>query len=114
MSPYDWLALLLCSAVVTLAAVGEMKDILLCELAIGRAGDNIPAGYRWVLHCINILRRWGFLPALFNAFYVLIRTQGADAMSVCFNTIAATFLVSNELSELFLRIAEKNNYGLAA
>jgi hypothetical protein len=37
----DWVALILCSYVVGLQVVGEIKDINLCEIAMDRCGKHL-------------------------------------------------------------------------
>lgn len=92
MNQLDWVALMLASSIVGLSAVGELKDICLCQLAIERAGETIGCGWRLALTLILSVRRWLFLPWLSCATLMLVINRGGDALSVCFNTLALLFL----------------------
>lgn len=92
MGPYDWVSLAFAATVVALAAVGELKDIELCEVARHHAGEKIPRNVRTALQLLAALRRWTFLPALVSIVPVLVMVMGGDALSVCLNAVAILFL----------------------
>jgi hypothetical protein len=68
------------------------QDITLCAIAITHAGDRLSRGFRIALTLLGGVRRWVFLPTLVMAVPFLVLMKGADALSVCFNTIAILFL----------------------
>ena len=96
MGPFDWLTLLLCSAVTATAVVGELRDIELCLVALDRADPPLPAGWRLALRGLAIVRRYTFLPMLIVAVPTVVVLQGGDALSICFNTVAVLFLTEVE------------------
>ncbi len=57
MSKADWIAYMMCSVVVALTMVGELKDIVLVRMAIERAGDKLSPGWRLALSTLNGVRR---------------------------------------------------------
>eukprot|EP01052_Picozoa_sp_SAG31_P020356 SAG31_NODE_1526_length_8004_cov_4.741176_2_plen_167_part_00 len=71
----DWLAFIMCAALVALTVVGEMKDIELCETALRRPGISLQ-GWRRGLLVLPFLRKWTFLPALQLTVPSLILTEG--------------------------------------
>jgi hypothetical protein len=91
MGPLDWITLVFASYVVGLTIIGELKDMLLCEIAIKRLGDKLGP---W-RHAINIgifLRRAAFLPIMLGTVGVIVQIRGGDSLSVCFNTVAVLFM----------------------
>ena len=65
----------------------ELEDIQMCEIAISPG-----TGLRNCVMLLNFVRRWVFLLCLFACIPVLVQAQGANALSVCFNTVALLFL----------------------
>ena len=98
MSAADWIAYAMCSIVVALTMVGELKDIVLVGMAIDRAGDRLSPGWRLALSTLNGVRRWVFLPALMITVIALVVFTGGLALNVCFSTVAILFVV--EIGEL--------------
>jgi hypothetical protein len=92
MGYFDWIALCFATFVVAFKVVGELKDILLCEIATGRVGDRLSTRWRLAFLLIGGTRRWLFLPTLVLTVPILVVTKGGDALSVCFNTVAVLFL----------------------
>jgi hypothetical protein len=89
----DILAFLLCTTIVAIGVVGELRDIALCKMAVERAASKPPAR-RWAnaLIFLSYLRRRVFLPSLVGDIGFLIIFKGSNALSVCFNSVS-----SNEL-----------------
>ena len=85
------------------------QDIELCALAIRHAGDRIAPAYRFALSLLGGMRRWTFLPTLVMAAPILVLYKGADALSVCFNTVAVLFLceIDNLLYAILLPERER-------
>jgi hypothetical protein len=87
MSMPDWTALLLCSYVVGMTIVGEIKDTQLCSFSVERTAKDLSAGWKIALELLGVLRSHFFLMPLMVATPVVVLTQGGSAMSICFNTI---------------------------
>jgi hypothetical protein len=87
----DHIAFMLCTVLVAMSVVGELKDIELCEIALGRAASAKGAplrGWRRSLYALTFARRWSFLPGLCCTIPALIVTEGGGALSVCLNTVS--------------------------
>eukprot|EP01052_Picozoa_sp_SAG31_P029800 SAG31_NODE_2997_length_4803_cov_4.274872_1_plen_524_part_00 len=88
----DWLALLLCSFVVGLTVVGEIKDTALCAMSAERNIEELSKFWQVALWSLETLRSQFFLQPLMGAIPVVVLTEGGSAMSICFNTIAILFI----------------------
>eukprot|EP01043_Picozoa_sp_COSAG02_P009874 COSAG02_NODE_340_length_24179_cov_6.401644_15_plen_376_part_00 len=88
----DWGALLFAMTVVALSMSGELMDIEICKLTINSPTHKITGCGRLVVSVLSGLRRWVFLPCVLSGIMALIFQKGADALSVCFNTVAVLFL----------------------
>lgn len=94
----DWLALMLSSVILGLQISGEVEDILRCEITrkqFVRSGVCTKS-YRlwvWLEQFTGILRRFGLLSLICVGSYTLIAYRGGDALSICLNTVALTFLL---------------------
>lgn len=76
MTSFDWMALYFAGIIVALTSVAEIKDILLCNMAIDRASANLSSVYTYSFRVINGVRRWSFLPTLLMAVNFLILGNG--------------------------------------
>ena len=85
---FDHTAFAFCACVVAMATVGEMKEIWLARFAVQTANDRIQTSYRWILAFLFGMRRWAVIPTLVGTIPMLVYTQGADALTVCFNSVA--------------------------
>ncbi len=92
MAPLDWAALILCSYVVGLTIVGEIKDMALCEMAIERNKLELSQAWMIWLEILNRLRSAFFLQPLCASIPLVVLTQGGGALATCFNTIAILFI----------------------
>jgi hypothetical protein len=92
MDQLDWAALFFSTVVVGFAVARELQDIEICTLTVSRASAGAQAGVRFAITLLNGVRRWVFLPNLLVDIAPLVCTQGADALSVCFNTVAVLFI----------------------
>jgi hypothetical protein len=92
MDQLDWAALFFSSVVVGFAVARELQDIELCALTVTRASAKAQSRVRCAVTLLNGVRRWVFLPNLLVTIAPLVWMQGADALSVCFNTVAVLFL----------------------
>lgn len=84
----DWVALFLCTYVVGMTVNGEIKDASLCTMAIKRKVGELSISWQIALEVLNTLRSQTFLQALLSAIPVVVLSQGGDALSICFNTVA--------------------------
>lgn len=89
---FDWVALLLCSYIVGLQVVGEIKDTALCEMLMERNIKELPQHWKLALAVLNRLRSQVFLQPLLASIPLVVLTQGGGALNVCFNTIAVLFI----------------------
>ena len=69
------------AAQIAIIVVGELKDILLCSMAIAHAG-KLSAGWRHALIFLLGIRRWIFLPALVCTVPLLVMVEGGDALKM--------------------------------
>jgi hypothetical protein len=92
MDQLDWAAMFFSTTVVGFAMARELQDIELCALTVTRASAKVQSGVRCAVTVLNGVRRWVFLPNLLVTIAPLVWMQGADALSVCFNTVAVLFL----------------------
>ena len=60
----DWVALLFTTFTIALQIAGELKDIMLCQFAIYKAGDGLSKPWRLAFKLLNGMRRYLFLPIL--------------------------------------------------
>ena len=94
----DWFNLIIGSVVVGLTVVGEIRDILLLKIKMEEAFSDRqeytpPAHWRFLSNSLIYIRWFIFLPNLCMTVPALVWTQGGDALSICMNTVAVTFLV---------------------
>lgn len=71
----------------------RVTDVKLVLLSAQHADDKLTKGWRRAIVFINGVRRWTFLPALVMAVLSLVAFDGADAKSVCLNTVAVLFML---------------------
>ena len=105
MSLADWLAYVLCSLVVSLTLVGELKDITLVSMAIEDAGDALPKKWRRALTVMNGVRKWVFLPGLMITVIGLVVFTGGLASNVCNSTVAILFICEIVRAETLSQLA---------
>ena len=99
----DSVALWLCMGLVALHMANEYTEIRLCKLAIERVGAKVPMHWSYSFKVINALRRHFFLPGVPTTITMLLLTNGADAMSICFNSVALIFLC--DIDDIFYSLA---------
>ena len=87
MGKFDWITLFFCVVIFSFTIVGELKDISLCKIAIVNAGERLSPVVRFVMQCLNAVRRWVFLPTLVCAIPMLVGVKGGgactDLLPVC-------------------------------
>ena len=98
MGAFDWMALFFSTTVVAFAVTSELQDIELCMVAVRNAKGGATTRVRFAMGALRFLRRYVFLNCLVASIPVLVWNQGADALSVCFNTVAVLFICARPLA----------------
>jgi hypothetical protein len=105
MGPLDWTALVFASYIVGQTIVGELKDMLLCQIAIERLGDKL-GPWRHPIIIGIFMRRTLFLPVMLGTVAMLVVFRGGDSLSVCFNTVAILFMAEADNMAYHFGLAE--------
>lgn len=92
----QWGTVWMCSYVVGLSIVGELKDATLCSIAVERGREQLSRGWMWALWLLATIRVHAFLGGVLSSIPVVILSRGGDAMTVAFNTVAILFLTEVE------------------
>lgn len=100
MGTFDVIALFFATVFIGIGIVGELNDIILCNVAI----ETLELSSNWnaSLRALGVVRRFTFLPVLVMTVPVLVMHHGGDALTVCLNTVALLFLC--EVDNLFFAI----------
>ena len=91
----DWLALFLASLVVAFALFGEIRDCMLCDIALRDISTRreVPRGWRFAIGGLNFARYFIFLPKIVLSIMALVVTDGGAVRNTVLNTVAVLFLV---------------------
>ena len=91
----DWLALSLASLVVSFALFGEIRDVMLCGIALHDISTRreVPRGWRFAIGGLNFARYFIFLPNIVLSITALVLNDGGTVKNTCLNTVAVLFLV---------------------
>jgi hypothetical protein len=92
----QWGTVWMCSYVVGLSIVGELKDAALCSIAVERGREQLSRRWMWALRLLATIRVHAFLGAVLSSIPMVIMTRGGEAMTVAFNTVAILFLTEVE------------------
>lgn len=92
MSYLDFAALAVCSYVVGLSVVGEIKDTRLCAIAADRNRNELSRSWQLALALFNRFRVHVLVQCILIAVPMVILTQGGSALTIAFNTVAILFL----------------------
>eukprot|EP01052_Picozoa_sp_SAG31_P038731 SAG31_NODE_5228_length_2662_cov_1.697620_5_plen_124_part_00 len=91
----DFATVVLISTFVAVSCGKEIQDIVHC-----RALRNSPAGqalarpkFHLALRGLEWVRQFALLPLVVAVVPILVMHRGADALSLCFNTLALLFLL---------------------
>ncbi len=76
----DWVAVVFSMSVLALTMSGELKDILLCSVALSRARDTLSFAMRIVLSSLWWFRRWAVLSLISVAVCGLTLNKGGYAV----------------------------------
>jgi hypothetical protein len=107
MGIFDTAALVFASFVVSLAVVGELRDIMLCVAGVQNAGEKLSRGWRYSMLALLSFRRWLFLPRVVYTTAQLDLVKGGDALTVSFNTVALLFIIDVDNLTYELGMPEK-------
>jgi hypothetical protein len=91
----DWITLLLASIVVAFAVFAEIRDVLLCEIALREISKRreVPRGWRFAIRGLNYARYFLLLPNIIVSVMSLVHEDGGRVKYVCLNTVAVLFLL---------------------
>ena len=95
MGPQDWVTLCLASLVVAFAVFAEIRDAILCEIALRAISKRreVPRGWRFAIGGLNFARYYIFLPNVVLSVAELVLNDGGNVKNVCLNTVAVLFLL---------------------
>lgn len=91
----DWFALFLASLVVAFAVFAEIRDCMLCEIALREISKRreVPRGWRFAIHGLNFARYFFLLPSIIRSVMYLVMNDGGRVRDICLNTVAVLFLL---------------------
>ena len=91
----DWITLLLASFVISFAVFAEIRDVLLCEIALREISKRreVPRGWRFAIRGLNYARYFLLLPYVILSVMSLVHEDGGRVKYVCLNTVAVLFLL---------------------
>ena len=74
----DWITLLLASIVVAFAVFAEIRDCMLCEIALREISKqrDVPRGWRYAIHGLNFVRYILLLPNIIVSVMSLVHEDG--------------------------------------
>ena len=95
MGAQDWVTLFLASLVVAFAAFAEIRDAILCEIALREIlkQREVPRGWRYAIRGLNFARYFLLLPSIIMSVVALVHNDGGAVKHVCLNTVAVLFLL---------------------
>ena len=81
--------------VVAFAVFSEMRDAMLCEIALREISKRreVPCGWRFAIGGLNFARYYIFLPNVVYSVMALVLSDGGRVRDVCLNTVAVLFLL---------------------
>ena len=91
----DWITLLLASFVISFAVFAEIRDVLLCEIALREISKQreVPRGWRYAIRGLNFARYFFLLPNIILSVMSLVHEDGGRVKYVCLNTVAVLFIL---------------------
>ena len=91
----DWFALLLASIVVAFAVFAEIRDCMLCDIALREISKrrDVPRGWRFAIGCLNAARYFVLVPNIICSVMILVLNDGGRVRDICLNTVAVLFLL---------------------
>jgi hypothetical protein len=89
----DYSTVLLAAFLVGISIGEEIQDIFHCRaLRLSPLGQSQP-GFHLGLKILELIRQFALLPVVVIVVPLLVMHRGADALSLCFNTLALLFLL---------------------
>ena len=91
----DWFALLLASIVVAFAVFAEIRDCMLCDIALREISKrrDVPRGWRFAIGGLNAARYFVLVPNILCSVMLLVLNDGGRVRDICLNTVAVLFLL---------------------
>ena len=91
----DWITLGLASMVVAFAVFAEIRDAMLCEIALRDVSERreVSRGWRFAIRGLNFARYYILLPNVILSVVALVLNDGGRVKDVCLNTVAVVFLL---------------------
>jgi len=91
----DWVTLFLASLVVSFALFAEIRDCMLCEIALREISKRreVPRGWRYAIRGLNFARYFLLLPSIVMSVVALVHNDGGAVKHVCLNTVAVLFIL---------------------
>ncbi len=91
----DWVTLLLASLVVAFAVFAEIRDAMLCEIALRDVSERreVSRGWRFAIRGLNFARYYIMFPNVILSVVMLVLNDGGNVKNVCLNTVAVLFLL---------------------
>lgn len=92
----DFATVVLISTLVAVCCGKEIQDIVHCRaLRNSPVGQALEPRYLRALKGLEWVRQFALLPLVVAVVPILVMHRGADALSLCFNTLALLFLLGN-------------------
>ena len=87
--------ILIYAQVVAFAVFAEMRDALLCSMALQDISRKreVPRGWRFAIRGLNFARYYIMLPNVIVSVVMLVLSDGGRVKEVCLNTVAVLFLL---------------------
>jgi hypothetical protein len=87
--------ILIYAQVVAFAVFAEMRDAMLCEIALREISKQreVPRGWRYAIRGLNYARYFFLLPNIILSVMALVYEDGGRVKYVCLNTVAVLFLL---------------------
>ncbi len=91
----DWFALFLASLVVAFAVFAEVRDAMLCNIALRDISKrrDVPRGWRLAIGGLNAARYFVLVPNIIRSVMKLVVNDGGRVRDICLNTVAVLFLL---------------------
>ena len=87
--------ILIYAQVVAFAVFAEIRDCMLCEIALREVSKRreVPRGWRYAINGLNYARYIFLLPNIIYSVMALVYEDGGRVKYVCLNTVAVLFLL---------------------
>lgn len=89
----DFATVSLVSFLVAVSVGKEVQDIVHCRALRTSHDENVRPSFSRALRALEWIRQFALLPLVVAVVPILVLHRGADALSLCFNTLALLFLL---------------------